>query len=432
MMKKKSLILLPLLAHGTLHALPIAGVDFDDGFGGDDITPDDLNPGDSVTVSTDWAFAGGGGILGVDPNANNGRASAPVRKFNGPQGDGTPPSVGAVPPTDGVHSFSISIGAEPLTLTKVSFDFSAATGSGNVRWIAFRTSLDANITYSSVGPARPTFESVEIDLVGAQFNGLTNTDVEFFWYCGGQGSGDMDIDSIVIEGESPSDTDGDGMADSFEQLIIADDPGDGFATLADVLPGDDFDNDLSSNLEEFNRGTNPVDRDSDDDGLDDGVESGDGTFDDIATDTGTDPLDDDSDDDGIKDGVETNDGTLDDVATDTGTNPNKNDTDDDGMTDGFEVDNSLDPFNDDAGEDPDSDDSTNLEEFTNGTLVNDPDTDDDGYRDGIETDDGSFDDVDADTGTDPLDPDTDGDGLLDGVETNQGVFSSATDTGSSQ
>ena len=429
-MKKKSLFILPLIAHGTLHALPIAGVDFDDGFGGNSEAPDDLNGGDSVAVSAGWTFVGTGGIP-FDVNSNTGRASAPVGKFNGPTVSGTPPAVGAAPPTDGVHSFTISIGDDPLTLTKVSFDFSKATGGANVRWIAFRTSLDTNIIYSLVGPARPAMESAEIDLIGAQYSSLANTDVEFFWYSGGEGSGDMDIDSIVIEGESPTDTDADGLADSFEQLIIADDPGDAIATLADVLPGDDYDVDLSTNLEEFTRGTNPVNPDSDNDGLVDGVETNDDTFDDIATDTGTDPLDDDSDDDGIKDGVETNDGTLDDVATDTGTDPNNADTDSDLIPDGFEVNNSLDPFTDDAGDDPDSDDSTNLEEFLAGTLLDNPDTDGDGYRDGIETNDNSFDDIDADTGTDPLDADSDDDGLLDGVETNHGTFISASDTGSS-
>ena len=429
-MKKKPLLILPLFVHGFLHALPIAGVDFDDGFGGNSEVPDDLNPGDTVTVSAGWTFVGTGGIP-FDGNSNTGRASAPVGKFNGPTVSGTPPVVGAAPPTDGVHSFTISVGADPLTLTQVSFDFSKATGSGNVRWIAFRTSLDPNIIYSAVGPARPALESAEIDLLGGQYSNLTNTDVEFFWYSGGEGSGDMDIDSIVIEGESPTDSDDDGMADSFEQLIIADDLGDGFAAITDVHPGDDYDNDLSTNLEEFTRGTNPTNPDSDNDTLIDGVESGTGEFVDVATDTGTDPLNDDSDDDGIKDAVETNDGTLDDVATDTGTDPNDEDTDGDLIPDGFEIDNALDPFTDDAGDDPDMDDSTNLEEFINGTLLDNPDSDGDGYRDGIETNDDSFDDVDADTGTDPLDPDTDGDGLLDGVETNHGAFNSAADTGSS-
>ncbi|YCM42070.1 hypothetical protein V2O64_12235 [Verrucomicrobiaceae bacterium 227] len=430
-MKKKSLMLLSLFAQSSLSAIPLVGVDFDDGTGGNSEVPDDLNTGDLVTVSAGWTFEGVGGIS-FDANSNAGRTAPPVGKINGVNDSGpTPPAIGSAPPVDGVHSFSITIGSEPVTLTKVSFDFSAATPSANIRWIAFRTSLDANIIYSAVGPARPAVESAVIDLAGAQYDGLTDQTVEFYFYAGGQASGDIDIDSIVVDGESPTDTDADGLADAFEQLIITADPDDGFATLADVLPGDDFDSDLSSNLEEFNRGTNPTKSDTDADGLIDGVETNDGTFDDLATDTGTNPLDSDTDDDGLSDGVETNDGTLDDVATDTGTNPVEIDTDFDGIPDGFEVTSGLNPFVNDAGADPDSDDSTNLEEFLAGTMWNNPDTDDDGYRDGVESNDGTFDDIDADTGTDPLNPDSDGDGLKDGVETNSGVFNSANDTGSS-
>ena len=229
-----------------------------------------------------------------------------------------------------------------------------------------------------------------------------------------------------------TDSDGDGMADSFEQLIIDADPDDAINTLADVLPGDDFDNDGSNNEDEEANSTNPVDDDTDNDGYLDGVETGDGTFDDIATDTGTDPRDADTDDDGLPDGVETNDGTFDDIATDTGTNPLVADTDDDMIPDGFEAANMLDPLVDDAGLDADDDLSNNLNEFQVGTDPNEPDSDGDGYEDGVETDDGTFDDIASDTGTDPLDPDSDGDGLLDGAETNDGTFDDAlTDTGSS-
>ena len=241
---------------------------------------------------------------------------------------------------------------------------------------------------------------------------MTNQTDEIFWYCGGQGSGDMDIDSIVIGGISTLDTDADGMADAFEQTIIDVDSNDAITSIADVLPGDDFDNDLSSNLQEFTRSTFPGNPDSDDDGLLDGVETNDGTFNDLASDTGTDPLDDDSDDDGLKDGVETNDGTFDDVASDTGSNPLEIDTDLDLIPDGFEAANGLNPNMDDAAGDLDVDKSSNLEEFTNGTLPNDNDTDDDGVLDGAESNTGIFVDG-SNTGSDPLNPDSDGDGLID-------------------
>jgi len=229
---------------------------------------------------------------------------------------------------------------------------------------------------------------------------------------------------------NPTDSDNDGMSDAFEQKIIDADAGDAIEDLDDVLPGDDFDNDGANNGLEDDNNTDPTDEDTDDDGLLDGVETNDGTFNDLATDTGTDPRDADTDDDTLSDGVETNDGTFNDIDTDTGTNPLLEDTDTDMMPDGYELDNMLDPLVDDGGLDPDSDMSTNFNEFDVGTDPQNPDTDGDGYKDGVETDDDTFDDIATDTGTDPLDPDTDGDGLVDGVETNDGTFNDAmSDTG---
>lgn len=426
----ESMILLGLLI-SPVSALPIAGVDFDDGGGGDDITPDDLELTDGVTVSA-WAFAGAGSIPGVDPNANAGRASAPVRKINGPNNtSANPPAVGDAPPTLGIHSFSITIDATPIDLNSVKFDFSAATGSANIRWVAFRTSLDANIIFSEVGAARPAFPTVEIDLSDPKYSNLSDQTVEFFWYCGGQGSGDLDIDTIIIDASGGSfvDRDNDLLADNFEQLIIDADGGDAIVTLADVLPGDDFDTDGADNLSEQNNGTDPLDKDTDNDTLLDGVETNDGTFDDLATDTGTNPLVPDTDDDGLPDGVETNDGTFDDINTDTGTNPLVADTDLDTIPDGYEVTNSLNPLTDDSGLDPDNDDSDNLKEFNRGTDPQLDDTDGDGIKDGSETDDGTYDGP-TDTGTDPLDFDTDDDGLRDGVETKTGVYVDEMNTGS--
>jgi hypothetical protein len=428
LMKSNSLSLLLLAISGVAVASPIAGVDFSDELGGNTDVPEDLNLDDAITVST-WSFPGAtGGVIQGDANANAGRASAPFAKFDGPIGDGVAPSVGDAPPADGIHTFSITIGDEAVNLTEISFVHSKATGSGNLRWIAFRTSLDDTLIYSELGPARPNVREVNLVLNDPKYENLANQTVDFFWYCGGEGSGDMDIDSIVIEGLSTSDSDSDGMPDAFEQIIIDADPDDVITTIADVLPGDDFDNDLSTNLDEFLRGTLAEDPDTDGDNLLDGVETNDGTFDDLASDTGTDPLDDDSDGDGLNDGVETNDGSFDDLATDTGSNPLEMDSDSDLMPDGFEAGNGLDPNLDDAAGDLDADQSTNLEEFDNGTFPNDNDSDDDGVLDGPESNSGIFVDS-SDTGSDPLNPDTDGDGLLDGVESGSGNFVDTDDTG---
>ena len=429
-MNKTKLLLLFLLSPVIVLGVPIAGVDFSDEFGVSTDVPEDLNLDDSISVSAGWSFPGATGqIIQGDVNADANRDSAPVVKFDGPAGDGVAPAVGDPAPVDGIHQFSIEVGDEELKLNKVSFDFSKATGSGNLRWIAFRTSLDDTLIYSELGQVRPNFTSVELILTGDKYEGLRNQTIDFIWYCGGQGSGDMDVDSIVIDGILLGDLDSDGLPDAFEQILIDADPTDGLETIEDVLPGDDFDSDGSDNLEEFTRSTLPTNPDSDDDGLLDGVESGSGSFISLETDTGTDPLRGDTDDDGLPDGVETNDGSFDDLATDTGSNPLEADSDGDLIPDGYEAMNEQDPNTNDGDADPDADGASNLDEFTNGTLPGNPDSDDDGLLDGVESNSGIF--VSAsDTGTDPLDADTDDDGLLDGVESNDGSFDDAMDTGS--
>jgi len=326
--------LLTLFSVSLVSGAPIAGVFFDDR----DPTPQDLELTDSIAVSKEWLFGGTGGIS-FDANSDTGRdATAPFGKFNGPDAtSANPPEVGTEPPLDGVHSFSITIGDSPVTLTNVKFDFSNASPSANQRWLAFRTSLDDNLIYSANGVARPGLVSADVVLGDPKYANLTNTTVEFFWYSGGEGSGDSDIDNIVIENSATVvDTDGDGLPDSYEALIVDFDPDDDMAEVGDVQPGDDFDEDGSTNQNEFEMNTSPVDSDSDDDGYLDGVESNDETFDDIASDTGTDPNDADTDDDGLLDGVESNTGIF--VSErDTGSNPLLFDTDSDDFGDAAEV-----------------------------------------------------------------------------------------------
>lgn len=144
-----------------------------------------------------------------------------------------------------------------------------------------------------------------------------------------------------------ADTDGDGLPDDYEQIIIDFDANDTVTSLADVKgPNDapatsDFDNDGSTDANERVVGTSPVDNDSDNDGLLDGVETDTGTYVNIS-DTGTDPLDPDTDDDGLKDGVENNDDTFV-SASQTGTDPHDSDSDNDNENDGTEVFHGTDP-----------------------------------------------------------------------------------------
>ncbi len=161
--------------------------------------------------------------------------------------------------------------------------------------------------------------------------------------------------------------------------------------IADPLDADSDDDGLLDGFEVAN-GLDPRNADTDGDGVDDGSEGP----------AGLDPLDPDSDNDGLSDGAELG------AALD----PLDPDMDDDGLLDGFEVANGFDPLV--AGEqtgDPDSDGLDNLGEQGAGTDPHDADSDDDGSDDAFE----------VSSGSDPNDPDTDGDGLLDGFEWANGL-----------
>ncbi len=319
---------------------------------------------------------------------------------------------------------------------------------------------------------------------------------------------DTDNDGIDDGDETGNDaTVNPGDTDPLDADSDDDGLGDGFETLgADGLPnsGDE---------------TDPLDADSDNDGLNDGLESGvtaavppgvsdaNGTpFD--GTDTGspnfvidtepattTDPTDADSDNDGLQDGVEDVDGngatgTIVIGGTGTGgsgeTDPNDPDTDGDGLSDGNESNGSgvlagigatdpLDTDTDDGGIDDGTEVLTDFTNPTQGNGVDDQiDTDDDGVIDGVDANpidpcvpnlpspscpdsdndgtpdfgtptptvptepnagadndpcvpsntvgacdsdnDGISDGIELDEGTDPNNPDSDGDGIPDGQE----------------
>ncbi|MBN1330805.1 MAG: hypothetical protein JXA54_15135 [Candidatus Heimdallarchaeota archaeon] len=225
----------------------------------------------------------------------------------------------------------------------------------------------------------------------------------------------------------------------------------------------DTDSDFLGDDDEELFGTNPLDQDSDQDMIFDGIEINiyhtNPALNDTDWDTVLDgeeifiyqsnPLVLDTDQDSIPDGDEvfiynTNPILIDsdsDGLTDYaeifvyGTNPNNEDSDLDNMPDLWEINNNLNPLFDDSLQDNDNDDLNNLEEFQYNTYPNLNDTDSDGLLDGEEikvwlTDPLSID-TDSDTITDydevmifhtnPLLPDTDGDGFTDREEINEGT-----------
>lgn len=278
---------------------------------------------------------------------------------------------------------------------------------------------------------------------------------------------------IVTNAPLIDDADGDNLLDGAEVKIHLTDPlsddseGDGMDDEFEVFYGldpnfddslDDLDGDGLDNISEYNRNTNPSNNDSDQDGLSDGEEVF-GKYaptNPYANATGwivtnapnnpnvdndrlkdgeevitylTNPFEADSDSDGLDD--------YDEVKIHL-TDPNSNDTDGDTLPDKWEVDYGTNPFVDDTSFDNDSDQLTNLEEFTLGTDPLDADTDGDQMEDGWEIDEG-FDpldpddaDFDADSdgltnaeeflnGTDPYSSDTDGDGMDDQWEVEFGT-----------
>jgi alpha-tubulin suppressor-like RCC1 family protein len=152
-----------------------------------------------------------------------------------------------------------------------------------------------------------------------------------------------------------TDTDGDGILDSYELGLPsgtkpddADTDDDGLSDGAEIAGASDplvadTDGDGLNDGQEAVLGANPVLADTDGDGLNDNVETKTGTYV-SGTDTGTDPTKADTDGDGLNDGVETKTGTF--VSgTNTGTDPTKSDTDADGVSDSVEIADGTNPNN---------------------------------------------------------------------------------------
>ena len=249
---------------------------------------------------------------------------------------------------------------------------------------------------------------------------FTNNTVTYDEY-DSDGDGLMDFQELFVIGTSPAsiDTDGDGLQDGWEVTYNARYGVDPLVIATSSELDSDMDNDTLTLSEEGEVGTDPENEDTDEDGLNDGIE----IF------AHTNPLDIDTDKDGLNDSFEiliilTNPLDLDsdsDGLNDSYefeilyTNPLDLDSDSDGLNDSLEV---LTLGTDPRNVDSDSDELSDLWEFIyNGSEGINPtvtatnaevmlDNDDDGLTLWEE----------STAGTSPLLSDTDGDKLTDGWE----------------
>ncbi len=332
------------------------------------------------------------------------------------------------------------------TVSDIDCDFVAFCPGGCVN-PAILPLVQADVLATTVNAANPVGnvfnETVSTDFVG-QVSGIVGDELN-----------GLDIDTFDLEGTLP--------LDLYPDLYLAVQTGrDIVMQVMVVVEVTDFDADedgLSNIQETDDVGTDPLDPDTDDDGILDGTEVNGGNPADPLTNP-TNPLDPDTDGDGLCDGnisispicVAGEDRDEDGLRDPTETDAADPDTDQDGLDDGVEVlvgsypgpfgprTNPLVADTDgdgllDGTEDTDTDGT--FEPGQNETDPTDPDTDNGGELDGSERqngrdpvdfpqdDNGALGDADNDglsdgeegtIGTNPNDPDTDGDGLKDGVE----------------
>ncbi|MBU2565607.1 MAG: hypothetical protein KJ655_05080 [Candidatus Thermoplasmatota archaeon] len=192
------------------------------------------------------------------------------------------------------------------------------------------------------------------------------------------------------------DTDSDDMPDGWEAFYGLDPLDDGvykwerkgtegsYYWETTVLSPDDLngssgdpDYDNLTNIQEYHNHTNPLNPDTDGDWVLDGVEVKGWTINvnGVTYNVSSDPLKKDTDDDGLSDFVEYS------IRSDT----NKKDTDDDTMSDWYEYTHKLSIIDSsDKYSDHDNDGVTNVDEYVNGTDPWNNDTDCDGFEDGVD------------------------------------------------
>lgn len=339
-----------------------------------------VNPDGTFVIDNIPSNQGLGRIRIICPDANSTRGGASDFTRIIPGGDVSVGNVplGVIPPS--VKSLAVTV--SPTTLT----------GPGATAQLSVIATLSNGATKDVTNGAEGTTYTSSNPRIGAvNENGLITA---------GTQSGTL-IVSMVNDGVFASklitvslsnDSDGDGLPNDYETANACLKP-----TVAD---GDaDPDNDSTTNLAEFNAGTNPCAVDTDGDGLNDGQEIT----------IGSNPTLPDSDGDGLQDGAETNPSGDDDG--DGKINILDPDRDNDGLPDGIEVRICNTPTCAVPAADSDGDGLSNIDEVGPKTDPSRADTDFDGINDGEEIITGTDGFV-----TDPLKLDSDGDGFQDGLE----------------
>ena len=248
----------------------------------------------TITSNSDWTVVESLDWASVGPASGSGNGTVTVTVDANTT---TSPRSGTISIGEQTHSLSQNGAAAFVTIDPIS---KTAASAGESYDIAVTSNTDwtvvESLDWASVSLASGSADStVTVTVDGNIAFGARSGTITI----GGE------LHTLVQDG---TDTDSDGLLDSYEQTIIDADLGDAIDSLDDVLPGDDFDGDGRSNLQEQNDGTDPTDADSDGDGLSDSVETNTGTY--VSeTDTGTDPNNADTDNDGVPDGLELIEGT---------------------------------------------------------------------------------------------------------------------------
>ena len=299
--------------------------------------------------------------------------------------------------------------------------FTPAPTTNSIIWNNVPDEIDYDIPTPRSGMLAP---SVNFCSVKGGFPGNGNIDAEPLFFNAPMGDYHLRADSPCIDGGT---SDLHPVIAALGPIVDIDEEPRPVGIRYDMGADEFFDAD-SDKLPDYREptlGTDPLDPDTDDDGILDGWEAASG-LDPLAADAGqdpdgdsltnageylnsTDPFDPDSDGDGLNDGDEV---IL-------GTEPLDADSDNDGLPDGWEAASGLDPLANDADQDPDGDGLTNADELRHATNPLDPDSDDDELDDGEE----------VILGTDPSDADSDNDGMPDGWEAAHGLNFLANDAG---